>query len=121
MKSCTLLIVEDDLSTRKWEEVYFNESDFTFAFASTAKEALEKLEKKNYDYVITDVMLPITTGLDLAHLVAEGHPQTKVILCSAISEFDAYKNYPDTIGYIEKPIYPYKVLELIEEYEVAHA
>lgn len=119
MKSCTLLIVEDDTITRKWEDAYFAQSDFKYDFAENAKETIEKLDKKDFDYVVTDVMLPVTTGLDLAHMIAENYPQTKTILCSAIGEFDIYKNYPDTIGFIEKPLYPYKVAELIEEYEKA--
>jgi two-component system response regulator ResD len=113
MKKYTLLIVEDDEKTRKWEQVYFDRSEFSADFAANANEALEKLRAKHYDYAAVDVMLPVVSGLDLSAIINEEYPQTKVILCTAIIEFTAYKDYKGTIGLIEKPLYPFKISDII--------
>lgn len=113
MKKSTLLIVEDDEKTRKYEKVYFSRSQYDTDFASNADEAKAKMLSHKYDIAAVDIMLPVTSGLDLADWISANFPEVKVVLCSAIAEFEIYKKYGRTLGLIQKPLYPFKIDDIL--------
>ncbi|MBF1269326.1 MAG: response regulator, partial [Oribacterium parvum] len=56
-------------------------------FAKTGKEALERVEKELPDLLITDIKMPVFSGLDIAKEIARKKLPTKVIIVSAYSDF----------------------------------
>ncbi|NEW09109.1 response regulator transcription factor [Paenibacillus sp. SYP-B3998] len=74
--------------------------------AMDGTEALAKLKDEPVDLLITDIMMPGLSGLDLIRKVKTMHPRTKFIVMSGYEEFK-YVKEGITLGienYILKPI-----------------
>ena len=50
--------------------------------ASTGAEAIAKVEQLNPDFVVTDLSMPIMTGLQAAPAIARAHPRLPMLLIS---------------------------------------
>lgn len=60
-----ILIVEDEKNIAKLVKYNLEKEGFLPYIASTGEDALEKLQKENFDLVILDLMLPGIDGLDV--------------------------------------------------------
>ena len=56
--------------------------------ATNGKELLERMEKELPDIVITDVRMPLVSGIDVAKYIYEKELPTKVIILSAYEDFE---------------------------------
>jgi DNA-binding NtrC family response regulator len=76
----TVLIVDDEDSTRELCREVVEESGLRTRTASTTEKALEILEQFPVDVVITDLRVPQLGGLELLKRVRETYPQTAVMV-----------------------------------------
>jgi DNA-binding NtrC family response regulator len=118
MPTPSILIVEDDEKTRKYTDIFWQRDGYNPDWAVSVADAKEKIKLKPYDYVISDVNMPIESGSDLARYLRKEYPEIMVYLTSAAPEIQTNaaiyeKNCCD--GFIEKPLYPFKFEELIKE------
>lgn len=60
-----VLLVEDESFTRRMMQIYFEKYGYMVEQAGNGMEALKVLDQKSVDLVITDVMMPEMTGLEL--------------------------------------------------------
>lgn len=60
-----VLLVEDESFTRRMMQIYFEKYGFKVEQAGNGREALEVLKETRVDLVITDVMMPEMTGLEM--------------------------------------------------------
>lgn len=79
-KNARVLIVDDDdvlldLMSRRLERLGYN-----LDRASNGGEALEFVQRNHYDLVVTDIYMPIATGLDILESTKEKDPLTQVIV-----------------------------------------
>jgi len=61
----TILIVDDEVAMRTLLELMLKKEGYQFLHASDAYEALQLIDEQIPDLVITDVMMPGMTGIDL--------------------------------------------------------
>lgn len=75
-------------------------------FARTGKEALERVEKEMPELLITDIKMPVFSGLYIAKEIARKKLRTKVIIISAYSDFSYAKEgiQAGVSDYLLKPI-----------------
>ena len=105
----TALIVDDEEELRQaviegvdWESVGFR----VVGDAANGVDALELVEKLEPDLILTDIRMPMMTGLELAKNVRELRPATQIVILSGYDDF----RYAQTaiqyniIGYLLKPI-----------------
>ncbi|MFZ0086859.1 MAG: sigma-54 dependent transcriptional regulator [Candidatus Acidiferrales bacterium] len=78
--SATVLIVDDEDSTRNLCNDVVSESGMRTRMASTTEQALEILEQMPVDILITDLRVPQIGGLELLKRVRESYPQTAVLV-----------------------------------------
>ncbi len=85
-----VLIVEDEIGTRnllkiivKWEELHMK----IIGEASNGREALFHMEKELPDLVVTDIKMPVMSGIELAEEIMKKYPSIKVIIITAYDEF----------------------------------
>jgi DNA-binding response OmpR family regulator len=112
-----VLLVDDDKSILRTFSRILQRAGFSTEIAETGKEALEKIQKQNYDVALIDVILGDFNGLDLLPKIEETSPKTlKVIMTGADStekRTEAHKNGAD--AYLTKPVNPETVLNLFQE------
>ena len=76
-----ILVVDDYLPTRRLIMDALNQSShYEIYEAENGNDALELFDKSNYDLVISDIMMPGMSGMDLLHKIREKNPATAVIM-----------------------------------------
>lgn len=74
--------------------------------ASDGEELLKEISQKNPQIVITDIVMPVMSGLDVAAKVRKLHPEIHFILTSAYADF-AYARTALQLGLVDllpKPV-----------------
>lgn len=88
-KDLSVLVVDDDQkfreSIKEFLESIYKEVDTR----DNGKDGLLAYEKKRYDLVITDMMMPFMNGAELVKKIKEINPLQKIILLSAGNEEDS--------------------------------
>src|SRR5205823_6752202 len=87
----TILVVEDDPSTRKVTQRVLAKAGYKTLEAADGEAALEVIESYagSIDLVLTDLMMPVVGGLELASWLAALNPDLPVILMSGYAEHAA--------------------------------
>jgi len=104
IKMNKILIVDDEPGVR--ESLKFSLRDiYTLDFASTGKEAIEKVERNIPDLVILDIILPDKDGIDVLKEIKSIDGNIPVIMLTAVSRVkiavEAMK--AGAIDYLTKP------------------
>lgn len=93
----TILLVEDDEMVRNLSAQVLHAQGYTVLIASNGGEALSLLKNRGaapIDLLLTDVVMPEMSGLELAEALKTFYPRLKVLLMSG---------YTDTVQTIERP------------------
>jgi CheY-like chemotaxis protein len=82
-------------------------------------DALEKIARRQPDYVLSDVLMPQMNGVELAIAIRKMHPTARIVLFSGqagISEIllDGHKQGFE-FELLAKPIHPLKLIEYLKE------
>ncbi len=83
-----LLVVDDDSDVRKVLAEVLKMGGYQCDEAASVEEALVYLEHQTYTCVLTDLIMPEQTGIDLLRDVHSKHPDVAVILVSGQNDTD---------------------------------
>lgn len=78
-----ILIVDDDTGLRQLIVEGLSNSDYDIAEAESGTEAIRKIGEQAYDLVITDMMMPGMSGMELLTRIREVEPETAVLVITA--------------------------------------
>jgi two-component system response regulator HydG len=81
----TVLVVDDEPANVSSLEKIFEREAMRVLTASNARTALEQLRSHHVDVVLTDLMMPGVSGLELLRAAKEVCPDTQVVLVTAHS------------------------------------
>ncbi|PFG73158.1 response regulator [Tepidiforma thermophila] len=114
--AATILVVDDDDPVRVMLARLLRTHGFTVLQAAHAAEARAILEREPVDLVISDIVMPGESGMELRRAVLETRPDLPFILISGYSaegpaEFAA--RTPRTI-FVQKPFAADQFLRLVE-------
>lgn len=87
--SITVLAIEAEEATRKLCANAAESSGMKAIVSSTVEEALRRLETSAVDRIVTDLILPPSSGLDLLKQVQEMVPQVAVVLLTQSGTIDS--------------------------------
>ena len=112
-----VMVVEDEPPIARAVRSAIEHTDGDFAVSRVCingREAVDVLEKEDFDIVFTDIKMPIMTGLELASWIHENKPETMVIILSGYSDFEFAKKALTykVFDYLLKPISREKMAEL---------
>ncbi|ANE45486.1 AraC family transcriptional regulator [Paenibacillus swuensis] len=113
-----ILIVDDEHIIREGikRTISHHDSGHTILLAASPEEAMAALRSHPVDVVLTDILMPGMTGLELMSLSRNRYPHVKWIVVSAHSEF-SYAQEAVRLGakdYLLKPIGKERLVELVE-------
>jgi len=76
-----ILVVDDYLPTRNLiVETLSQSSQYQITEAENGQEALHLFEENDFDLIISDIMMPGMSGMDLLHIIRERNPAATVIM-----------------------------------------
>jgi DNA-binding response OmpR family regulator len=100
-----LLVVEDDARHARMMAIGLRIEGFDVEVSASADAALRLLMTELFDVAVVDLMLPGTNGIQLARLVRDLRPETRVVLTSAyhLSERQLVRADCGAVGFVPKP------------------
>jgi DNA-binding NtrC family response regulator len=101
-----ILIVDDDNGNREGLTLLLRQEGYQITAVDSGEEALQRLEETFFAIVITDLLLPGISGLDILRHIKERMPQTHVILMTghASTETAVEAMKEGAFDYLTKPI-----------------
>lgn len=101
-----VLIVDDEESIRTSLGAFATKDGHTVSLASTAAEALGFLQEEPFDVVVTDIILPRRTGVELLGDIREIQPNAQVIMITGEPEVKTASEAvrKGAFDYLAKPI-----------------
>src|SRR5690625_1423165 len=108
-----ILIVDDDHVNLKVVSTILGTENYELHFATNGQEALKKMEEHNFDLVITDIMMPIMSGLELTKAIREQYDLSElpIIILTARGRIEDM-NVGFQVGandYVVKPVDPFEL------------
>jgi DNA-binding NtrC family response regulator len=103
----SVLVVEDEENTRKLCADVAESCGMTAIVASSVEEALRHLETHAVDIIVTDLILPPSSGLDLLKQVQEMYPQVAVLVLTQFGTIDSAvaATRMGAVDYVTKPFH----------------
>lgn len=108
-----ILVIEDDKIINNIVEFLLKKEGYEIEIAADGNEGLEKINTYKPDLVITDIMLPYKSGLEITSYLKTNFPKTPLIIISALGKEDntiieAFKLGADDL--IAKPFNPIELM-----------
>ena len=96
----TILIVDDDADVRTVAQVALTGLGFVTIETGDPQKALWIVKERSVDLLLTDVVMPLMKGTELADRVQEASPSTKILLMSGYQTADIA---PSGRAFLAKP------------------
>ena len=117
--SYKVLLVDDELVDLEWLKRRVSWSELNLEVIATANSgftALRILKERQVDILISDIKMPIMSGLELAQKAKEVRPNLKIAFISGHEDF-AYARQAivlNAFGYVLKPVKDQELMELLQ-------
>jgi DNA-binding NtrC family response regulator len=111
-----LLIVEDEETLRESLKRVFQREGYQVVAVGNAETARELFEEESYDLIVTDIILPGITGIELLKRVKEVHPEQIVIIITAYASLETAVETlrAGAYDYIVKPIIHEEIKQIVK-------
>jgi len=108
----TILIVEDELVTRKSFSIFLNSKGFKIKEAENGRKGLDAFRKEKPNLILLDLRMPVLDGLEVLPFIKNESPDTPVIVISGTEKItDAIEAlHRGAWDYVLKPIKDMSVL-----------
>jgi len=110
-----ILVVDDESVIRDGLARILEGDSFSVDTAKNGHTAIELLQQKEFDLIITDLKMPGMSGFEVLNAVKTLQPETPVIMITGFATVEtaveAMKN--GTVDYIVKPFTPDQILEKV--------
>ena len=108
----SILVVEDDLNLGVVLSTYLRNKGFDIFLCKDGREALEAYKTGKYNFIITDIMMPVMDGFELAKEIRSDNPEIPIIFLTAKTmEEDRIKGFK--IGADDYILKPFNMDELL--------
>jgi PAS domain S-box-containing protein len=103
--AAAVLVVEDDARDRRLLSRILSDAGYGVDQAATGAQAIAACNRRKYDAITLDLLLPDITGLEVLHSIREdGRNQaTPVVIVSVVAEKGVIGGYP-VHDYLTKPV-----------------
>jgi len=83
-----ILIIEDEKEIRDGLAEVLEDAGFVVDSAENGQQGLEKIKTKEFDVVVTDLIMPVIGGMEVLRETKRMKPKTRVILITAYATVD---------------------------------
>jgi CheY-like chemotaxis protein len=115
----TVLVVDDERLIADTISAILTEHGFVAFKAYSGEEAIRLAEEVEPDIVLSDVLMPIMSGIQMAILIKESLPATRIVLLSGQAATAELMRQAAAAGYdfdlLAKPIHPEDLVKKLKE------
>ncbi len=111
-----ILVVDDEQIVHESVGRALAEEGYAVDGAYRVNQALDKLSEGSYELVLTDLMMPDRSGMELVEAVARDHPDTGLVVFTGYATVDSAVQSMrlGALDYLPKPFTPDELLEVVE-------
>ena len=112
-----VLIVEDEEGVRELASEFLRSAGYQVLTAKDGKDALQLARDLNQpiDVLLTDVVMPVMRGPEMAKQLHEHYPNLRVIYMSGYLEYNAKNEEVSDDFFLQKPFSRAKLIEKVQE------
>ncbi len=105
------ILVEDDIINQKVALSLFKQMGYSIEIAGHGEEAMEKINKTEYDIIFMDMRMPVKDGVTTTRELRENGNKTPIIALTANADLDS-KDEATNAGINEILVKPVRMNEL---------
>lgn len=108
MSDQNVLVVDDEEVIRDVCSQILTGDGYSVTTAASGKEALHLVSENNYDAVVTDIMMPDMSGLELLEVIKSTNLDVSTVVITGLGTFDM-ATQSDRLGareFVVKPFTP---------------
>jgi two-component system cell cycle response regulator CpdR len=111
-----ILLAEDDESMRRFLKKALERAGHTVVDAAQGDEALTELQLREFDLLLTDIVMPVMDGIELARQAAEIDPDMKIMFITGFAAvaLNPANRAPADAKVLSKPFH---LKDLVQEIE----
>lgn len=111
-KNMLILIAEDDELILKTIEHKLLKEGYEVILSRNGREAIDNIQNKNADLIITDIMMPFASGIEILSAIKSTGKKTPVIMLSSMGQEEVVLNAFDlgASDFIVKPFSPNELM-----------
>jgi PAS domain S-box-containing protein len=113
LKTFTVLCVEDDIAVRNELAQFLERRVKNLFLAGDGKEGLAMFKTHSPDIVITDIMMPVMDGLDMAKAIKHLNPDVPIIVTTAFNHNEYFLRAIE-LGISKYVLKPIKICQFLE-------
>lgn len=112
-----ILIVDDEEHTRLGYAEVLRLEGYDVDTAENGKEAFFKIQKNDYDVIVTDLRMPELDGMTLTDRIRQLKENQKIVIITAFGTFKTYKQAKDAgvTMFLNKPVRAKDLKEAISQ------
>lgn len=116
MMNPKILVIDDDNAHREGMVMMLEDEGYDIDSADCGEKAIEMIDNKFYDLIITDYKMHGIDGMELLKLINDRNPLLKVIMVTGFGtvEHAVQAVHLGAIDYIPKPVDPKKLKQVIK-------
>ncbi|NOX96417.1 MAG: response regulator [Alphaproteobacteria bacterium] len=109
-----ILLAEDDESMRRFLKKALERAGHSVIDASQGDEALTELQLREFDLLLTDIVMPVMDGIELARRATEIDPEMKIMFITGFAAvaLNAASQTPEDAKVLSKPFH---LKDLVQE------
>lgn len=117
MSEANVLVVDDEDVIRDVCSQILSAEGYAVTTAASGKEALHLVSEHVYDAVVTDIMMPDMSGLELLEVIKSTNMDVRTIVITGLGTFDM-ATQSDRLGareFVVKPFTPDELSEAVRK------
>ena len=110
-----VLVVEDDRATRLGLTELVRSWGYVAESAADGEEALQRLQSRDYDVVLLDIVLPKMSGIDVMESLRRERPQALgcIIVVTGLDIREIRTLFPSVHETLSKPVIPNRLRQAV--------
>lgn len=114
-KDLSIMLVDDEPIIVETLVTFLEQKGYRVEGLTNASEALNKIKEEHYDIVLTDLKMPVVTGIEIVRAVIDSGHDTKVIIFTGYASLDSAIEAVKlgVYDYIQKPFKPRDIEKVI--------
>ena len=111
------ILVAEDNDSNFILMTYILKRQYEFERAKNGQEAVEMVEKSDYDIILMDIKMPVMDGLEATKVIKEKHPDLPIVALTA-NAFDSDRQLALEAGcddFLSKPVSSESCLKTIRK------
>jgi DNA-binding response OmpR family regulator len=111
-----ILVVDDEESVCRSVRKILGRKGYAVADAQDVTDAVKKINESSFDLVITDLMMPKTSGMELLQIIRDHYPELDVIMITGYASIESAVKAVKlgAAGYLPKPFTPDELTDVTE-------